>query len=123
MSSVDHGFNDQQYQLFFYPLGLAVGEERDNPTLPVNAEVINRPRSASNATQDVADIRGSMTKSVTDLFVDIGFVDDVRIPPHVSGTNGIMQYANLNFVVTGWPVSAEELAFPFDCRSPGWSKV
>lgn len=67
-------------------MGLAIGEVHPRPAGTSEASSASgRPRSSSNATQDVADLRSGMKKSITDLFTNIGFVDQVHIhPPSVS---------------------------------------
>lgn len=72
------------YDRFKYPWGLTVGEYGQSGTSSALAATGSgevpalRPRSSSNATQDISDLRESMRRSLTDLFTDIGYLTEVR---------------------------------------------
>lgn len=62
----------------YYSFSTAGGGASDAPTGPV------RPRSSSNATLDVRDIRRGMAHSFTDLFSDFKIKDPTDVcPPYL----------------------------------------
>lgn len=96
---------------FFHPFGLIPKESSlleyyNSPEANVGGgEVTVRPRSASNATMDLIDMRKNMAHSITDLFTDFEIKDTADVICAIT----LLIQQRTDFVVT---------AAPFPCGVP-----